>query len=176
MEDGSSGSEQVDPILEARRSAMRDLAGRDLLASELAERLARDGHAAEAASKVVEALRDRGLLDDDRTLRTRVSRWRREGRSSAVIRARLEAAGVAPEVADRLADTVGGLEEEERPPESAAAIEAIRRRSRGLDPTSPMDLRRLVGRLSSAGFEPDTIRWALRQCGFDEGSLDETAP
>lgn len=159
----------------ARRLALKALAGRDLLAGELEATLAREGHPPTAAATVLDELKARGLLDEDRIARQRIHRWRREGRSDADITARLTGAGVAEPTIERLlhdrdaaghddAGSVSGFD---------AAIAAVRRRGRGLDTASPEGLRRLAARMGRAGFDPDTIRRALRHCGLDDALLDD---
>ncbi len=159
----------------AHRQALDALAGRDLLAAELKSRLVRGDRSDDVAARVLEELRRQGLLDDQRVATDRVRRWRREGRSTADVRARLAAAGLDDAGIDSVlaaASTDADHPEPVITPEIDAAIAAIRRRGRGLDPTRPDGLRTLTARLARAGFEPDTIRSALRHCGLDDAILD----
>lgn len=163
------------PLEAARRRALDALAGRDLLAAELDATLARAGHDATVAARIRHELVSRGLLDEDRAARDRIRRWRDAGRSVADIRARLLGAGLAEPAVDRLLTepSVDAEAGDDLPAELAAAIEAVRRRGRGLDRSAPADVRRLAARLGRAGFEPDIIRQALTHCGFDDALLDD---
>ena len=58
-------------------------------------------------------------------------------------------------------------------PEQNAAQEALARIRRSIKGTDPASLRRIAARMSRRGFELDTIRAALRQCGLDESMLDD---
>lgn len=165
------------PLGAARRRALDALAGRDLLAAELDRTLVRAGHDATVAAQVRAELIARGLLDEDRTARERLRRWRDAGRSEADIRARFAAAGLDESAVDRLLASESSDEpaDDAAPPELAAAIEAVERRGRDVDATTPEGLRRLAARLGRAGFDPDTIRRALQHCGFDDALLDDDA-
>ncbi len=160
----------------AHRQALDALAGRDLLTTELASRLARTDRSEEIARRVLEALRGQGLLDDHRVATDRVRRWRREGRSTADVRGRLAATGLDDATIDAVV-TAASEDVEATTPSSAtelvAAVEAIRRRGRGLELTDPAAVRTLVARLARAGFDVDTIRSALRHCDIDDAVLDE---
>jgi SOS response regulatory protein OraA/RecX len=166
-----------DPDFEAaHREALDALAGRDLLTSELASRLTRTDRSASVAGRVLDALRSQGLLDDHRVATDRVRRWRREGRSTADVRGRLAATGLDEATIDAVVASASEDAEETAPSiptELAAAVEAIRRRGRGLDLGDPTAVRTLVSRLARAGFDVDTIRSALRHCDLDDAVLDE---
>ncbi len=160
----------------AHRQALDALAGRDLLAAELQSRLARADRSEDVAARVLDALRGQGLLDDHRVATERVRRWRREGRSTADLRARLAAAGLDDAAIDSVlaaASTDADHPEPTVAPEIDAAVAAIRRRGRGLDTSDPTAIRTLVARLARAGFDADTIRAALRHCDLDDAVLDE---
>ncbi len=164
-----------DTLEAARRRAVEALAGRDLLASELEATLARAGHAPTAAGRVLEELKTKGLLDDERIVRERIKRWRTAGRSDADIGSRLSQAGLDGDSIERLlrdpaSDTTT---DPEAISSFDAAVAAVKRRGRGLDTTSRDDLRRLAARLARAGFDADTIRRALRHCNLDDNLLDD---
>lgn len=171
----NSGDDAGDDLEATRRRAIEALAGRDLLVGELEATLARAGHEPAAAHRVLEELTSQGLLDDDRIHRQRIKRWREAGRSDTDIEHRLTQAGLEPPSIERLLrdSTSASPGDPETPSSFDAAVEAVRRRGRGLDPTSREDLRRLAARLARAGFDPDTIRRALRHCDLDDTLLDD---
>ena len=157
------------------RQALDALAGRDLLAAELESRLIHAGRSDDAAARVLESLRDQGLLDDHRVATDRVRRWRREGRSTADVRARLAAAGLDDAGIESVLAAASTEVDDPEPtvsPEIEAAGAAIRRRGRGLDTSEPSEIRTLVARLARAGFDADTIRAALQHCDIDDSGLD----
>jgi SOS response regulatory protein OraA/RecX len=161
----------------ARGQALDALAGRDLLASELEARLQRTGHESGTAAVVLGELRRQGLLDDHRVAIARVRRWRGEGRSDADIRGRLAAAGLGDadiEAVLAAATPDDSDADSSMPPEIRSAIEAIRRRGRGLDLSQTDAVRTLAARLARGGFDPDAIRSALRHCGIEDAALDDS--
>ncbi len=160
----------------AHRQALDALAGRDLLTTELEARLARADRSDEVAARVLDALREQGLLDDHRVAIERVRRWRREGRSTANLHARLAAAGLDDSTIGSILAAASASTDDPEPavaPEIDAAVAAIRRRGRGLELSDPSAIRTLVARLARAGFDADTIRAALRHCDIDDAVLDE---
>jgi SOS response regulatory protein OraA/RecX len=160
----------------AHRQALDALAGRDLLTTELEARLARADRSDEVAARVLDALREQGLLDDHRVAIERVRRWRREGRSTANLHARLAAAGLDDSTIGSILAAASASTDDPEPavaPEIDAAVAAIRRRGRGLELSDPSAIRTLVARLARAGFDADTIRAALRHCDLDDAVLDE---
>jgi SOS response regulatory protein OraA/RecX len=165
-----------DEFESAHRQALDALAGRDLLSTELKARLARTDRSDEVAGRVLEALRGQGLLDDHRVAIERVRRWRREGRSTADLRARLAAGGLDDAAIDSVLSAESASTDDPEPavaPEIDAAVAAIRRRGRGLELSDPSAIQTLVARLARAGFDADTIRAALRHCDLDDAVLDE---
>ncbi|MCP4837324.1 MAG: hypothetical protein GY895_21470 [Phycisphaera sp.] len=147
------------------------LSRRDHFVNELARRIEEAGFPREEAEEAIENLRTEGLLDDDRLARHRIECWRMEGRSEAECRVRLAARNVPSTTIDdaiRATATSEDGTDESGPAdrEIAAAIKTLQKalRSGGRAPSTE----RLAARLGRRGFEPDTIRAAMRHCNLPD--------
>ena len=150
-----------DPV---ERHGLDLMARRDHFSSDLRERLLAAGFLAESVEKVIASFQRRRLLDDDTLATHKIVRWRAAGRSAAECRARLEAAG-ANDSSIIAGLAIASSEGQSEDPELTAAVLIIERTRRG---AIPPDSARLIGRLARRGFDPDTIRAALRHCGLDD--------
>ncbi|MFB3854304.1 MAG: regulatory protein RecX [Vicinamibacterales bacterium] len=143
----------------ARAAALRLLAGRELTASEVGERLARKGFEREAIDTALARLISDGLLDDRRAamVRARHSAGVR-GRGPARVLAELRHAGIAAGIAREVVEEVfSGVDR-------AALIDrAIERRlaAAGKEPVAAF--RRLHARLVRLGFSSGEAYDALRR-------------
>ncbi len=135
------------------------LARRELSASQVRQRLARKGHPAEAVDAAIGRLQAERALDDARVagaIARTESMLKRRGRVR--VRRQIEAAGIAPDLAERaLAEVFGDIDPE------AHLAEAIDRRLKGrrLD-ADPRAFGRLFRYLVGQGFEADRVLAALR--------------
>ena len=159
---------------EGQRTAIKHgldlLSRRDHFTQELASRMVDAGLPEEDVAEAILELRTQGLLDDQRLANDRVQRWRAEGRSEAECRARLSSRGVDSEVIRNAVaprdSPPGSQGDPELDPELQAAIRTLRR---SMGSTSrPLSSERLAARLGRRGFEPDTIRAAMRHYGLDD--------
>lgn len=147
------------------------LSRRDHFVNELAGRIEEAGFPREEAEQAIEDLRAEGLVDDDRLARHRIECWRMEGRSEAECRVRLAARNVSSTTIDEaIRATATSAENADEPGpadrEVAAAIKTLQKalRAGGRAPSTE----RLAARLGRRGFEPDTIRAALRHCDLPD--------
>jgi regulatory protein len=124
--------------------AGRALSRRDLSERELDARLARARVGEDVAASVAETLRDAGVVDDEQVARHRAESLAERGWGDAAIATRLEAAGVAEDVAR------GAL----------AALEPEPERARRVAEREP-DVPKAARRLASRGFAPETVEEAL---------------
>ncbi|MBD0317665.1 MAG: RecX family transcriptional regulator [Thermoleophilia bacterium] len=129
---------------EARASAARALAQRDLSAGRLRERLARAGVRGAAAVEAIDVLERSGVVSDERLARARAQALAERGYGDAAIAARLEDDGVGREHAEAaLAELL---------PESERASAFVRPEG---DPA------RAARRLARRGFRRESIETAL---------------
>lgn len=139
-----------------RADALRLLGRRDYTARELSDRLVDLGHAREAVSDAVDALRAEHLLDDLRTAGAHVRTASRvKGRGPLRIRRELEARGIP---ADVIREATSGLTDDE----VRGAIDRFLMRRRVRLPVSPTDRPRVYRQLLSRGFPPRLVSEALR--------------
>ena len=154
MADGRQGS----PAADAYVAGLTLLAGRDLSAAQLGERLRRRGFAREAAAAAVTRLRREGALDDRRAaaaLARRAVDLRRQG--PARIARELAARGIDVSVAKAvIADALAGREPE------ALLDRALARRLEGRVKTRA-EFRRLYQYLVRQGFDGAAAAAALRR-------------
>jgi regulatory protein len=110
--------------------------------------------AAQRATAMIESLvaryQEAGLLDDPAYAAGRVASLHRRGGSLRVIRARLAAKGLAPEV---VADALSGLRATAPDPDLAAACAFARRRRLGPYRRAAADRVRELGAFARAGFD-----------------------
>jgi regulatory protein len=125
---------------EALAAAARALTARDLSRQRLRERLRARGIGPQAEASAVAALKDAGILDDERLARARAGALAERGWADAAIQARLEREGV-PE--DLVRQTLADL-----PSEQDRAERLVRRAS---------DRRAAWKLLARRGFGPETI-------------------
>ena len=146
------------------------LSRRDHFTPEIERRLHDAGCSAETVGEAIRELHRQGLLDDQRLADHRVQRWRRQGRSEAECRSRLQARGVDSTIIQKALGWRGepGNSEmdSEIDPEIHAAIEALRRSMPAAGGIPSPE--KLASRLGRRGFEADTIRAALRHYGLDD--------
>lgn len=142
----------------ARTLALRWLAGRELTAAQIRDRLRRRLFPADAIDAAIAGLQADGLLDDLRAAEARArheTAIRRRGRHR-VLR-QLQAIGVEPETAARAVAGVFADVDEDR-----QIAEAIARRLRGAPvPREARARARLARWLLTQGFDGDRIRRAL---------------
>ncbi len=144
------------------------LARRELSAAQVRQRLARKGHEADAIDAAVERLRTERAIDDARValaiVRTETL-VKRRGRLR--VRRQVEAAGIAPDIAEQaVAEVFDDLDAD------ALLNQALDRRLKGaaLGP-DPRLYARLFRHLLTQGFEADRVSAALR--ARRRGSNDE---
>lgn len=136
---------------EALEAALRVLRHRDRSARELRARLVERGFSETACDEALATLRRTGLVDDDRFAVLRTSALASQGAGDALIRHRLEGAGVAQESIERALETV---EEED-----LRARRIVGRRGDG-----PKTARYLAAK----GFSEEVVRRAVAAGGPDE--------
>jgi regulatory protein len=139
--------------------ALRMLAGRELPAAGVRQRLQRRGFTAAAADQAIARLLSSGTIDDSRVARAVAqsrARVKRQGRSR-VLR-ELTALGIASDVADEaVADVFDNVDE------GALLAEALERRLRGAASLAdPAVRRRVVAGLVRQGFAPDAVLRAVK--------------
>jgi len=136
---------------EALRASTGALRHRDLSARELKERLRQRDVAPADRDAAIEALRDAGLLDDERAARSRARALAERGYGDAAIRADLRRRGIAREA---LEAALGELQ-----PESERAAAIVVRRGGGA----------ATGRLlARRGFAEDAVETAMAaEAGVD---------
>jgi regulatory protein len=142
-------------------AALRLLAGRDLSASQIRERLRRRGYPARDIEAAIDRLRRDRVLDDGRVAaaRARASIARGRGRLRAL--REIEALGIDRQAARAAVDAAFAECDEMA---LGARARARRRRGRG---RGPPHARRLHQALLRQGFPPEQVRAALRVRGFE---------
>jgi regulatory protein len=152
----------------ARFKALRLLERRPHAEREIARKLALRGFEDGTVARVVDRLKEHGLLDDDRFAHDFV-RWRLAGRAEGrrLLAGRLIARGVERGLADRVA-----AEMLPEPEERALAVEAARKFVKR-HPADDLKGRRLLyAFLARRGFGADAIRRAVRLAGADGEDID----
>jgi regulatory protein len=141
-------------------AALRMLARRELSEAQVRQRLARRQHHPEAIDAAIDRLKGARSIDDDRTAaaiaRTELSV---RGRGRLRVRRQIEAAGIAPAIAQRAVDDAFAEVDDQ------ALLEgALDRRLRGR-PTIADDreMQRLYRYLIGQGFDSDRVLRALRR-------------
>jgi regulatory protein len=134
---------------------------RSLLERKIFERCDRTGESPDAALEQIPAtvagLVERGYIDDHRFASQALDRLRRQGRSTAQIRARLHAKGISKSLLDEL------IEQEDADTESRAAWRFARRRRLGPYCEDPAQRRRARDRhLAALGRQGFDQQLALR--------------
>jgi regulatory protein len=139
-------------------SALKQLARRELSEAQLRQRLSRRGFPADDIDTAVSRLREDGSLDDARVAgaiaRSQVGLKKR---GPLRVRREIEAAGIAPALAERaIAEVYAGVDSD------ALLAAAIDRRvgSRGLE--DDRDLARVYRYLLGQGFDADRAMRALK--------------
>ena len=154
----------------ARTDALRLLGRRDLTGVELRERLGRKTHEPDAIDSALEALQTEGWIDEAALAARYLAYLTRDRPASAtLLRARLEARGVSPEIAEQaLATALGEID----PVDAAEAL--ARTRLPGLSRHTPAtQARRLGGVLGRRGFDLETITEVLRRLKLLEGETPD---
>ena len=161
----------------ARAIALDLLAGRAHASTEIARKLVRRGFEETIPAVVIDELVADGWLDDSGFAGARIAAWRRDGRSDAECRRRLESAGLDAtsietgfEIAASDPDHEPGTTSAS--PEVEAAITALHRLGGSVDAGDPGSIRRAATKLARRGFDLDTIRAALRECRIDDAPLE----
>lgn len=143
----------------AYATALAMLARRELSEAQLRQRLTRRGHASDAIDEAIERLKADRSLDDTRVAGAIArSEATLRGRGTLRIRRRLQAAGIAPAVAEH------AMEELLQEVDPAALLDAaLQRRLRGADTiTDERQFARLYRYLTTQGFESDRVLALLR--------------
>lgn len=146
-------------MVDAYLDGLRMLARRELSTAQVRARLTRKGHAADAIDAAVRTLTDERALDDARVAAA-IARTESGvmGRGRLRVRRRIEAAGIAPDVAAHALETVFADVDAH-----ALLDAALRRRLRGDRPIADdRERQRLYRYLVGQGFEPDRVIAALR--------------
>lgn len=136
---------------DAVEAALQALRHRDLSTLELRSRLAGKGFSGAACDQALATLQRTGIVDDDRLAQLRTSALARQGAGDALIRHRLEAAGVGEESIQRALESVED--------EALRARRIVVRRGGG-----SRTARYLVGK----GFSEEVVRGAVAARGAEE--------
>ena len=135
------------------------LARRELSEAQIRQRLTRRQHASDAIESAVARLKSERSLDDERVagaIARSETGLKKRGRHR-VIR-QIEAAGIAPSIARRVADETFAAIDPDR-----LMAEALSRRLRGrIRIEDDRELHRLYRYLIAQGFEPDRVLATLR--------------
>jgi regulatory protein len=142
---------------DAWTAALRLIAGREMTAAQLHERLRRRGFTAEEAAGVVQRLREEGTVDDRRAARIAARKAATvKGRGRWRVCRELDAMGVPPEVTrEVVAEIFAGLDE------TAVLDQALDRRLHGAI-ENPAHYRRLHAALVRLGFAPSQVAARLK--------------
>jgi len=141
-------------------AALKMLGGRELSERQVRQRLARRGYDEEAIDAAVTRLTTDGSLDDERAARAMAhaeTSLRKRGRLR--VKRRLEAAGIAPDVAQRATQEIF------QTVDAGALMEAaLQKRLRGRDRIAgDREFQRLYRYLIGQGFESDRVLALLRR-------------
>jgi regulatory protein len=152
---------------DAYTAALRMLAARELSEEQVRQRLSRRGHDDTAIRTAIDRLKADRSIDDSRVagaIARSETGLRKRGRLR--VRRRIEAAGIAAAVAQRVVDEVFA----DIDPDALLSA-ALEKRLRGRDQIADdREFQRLYRFLASQGFESDRILRALRQRTRREGS------
>jgi regulatory protein len=159
-----------DPLAKVLGTATAWLARRDHCAPELAARLERRGFGAALIEQALEALRERGYLDDERYAREFVRVH--VGRGQGPLRIRYELVGLGLSTA--LAESALQQHAEEQGSWGTLARRVRQRRFGEQWPAERSERARQARFLQSRGFSPDHIRTALGQYAPDELDAEST--
>ena len=167
---GDVPQEVGDPLAKVVAIATAWLARRDHCGAELAGRLGRRGFGTALIEQAVEALRERGYLDDERYAREFVRVHAARGQGPLRIRYELVGLGLSALLAE------SALQQHAEEQGSWAAIaRRVRQRRFGADwPAEQLERARQARFLQSRGFSPDHIRTALGQYAPDELDAEPT--
>jgi regulatory protein len=141
-------------------AALRLLARRELSEAQVRQRLARRQHDPEAIDAAIDRLKGARSIDDDRTAAAIArSELSVRGRGRLRVRRQIEAAGIAPAVAQR------AVEDAFAEVDDQALLEgALDRRLRGRTTIADdREMQRLYRYLIGQGFDSDRILKALRR-------------
>jgi regulatory protein len=141
-------------------AALKMLSGRELSERQVRQRLGRRGYEDEAIDQAVERLKGAGSLDDERAARAMAhseASLRKRGRLR--VQRRLEAAGIAPAVAQRATREIFETVDAE-----ALLEAALQKRLRGRGQIADdREFERLYRYLIGQGFESDRVLPLLRR-------------
>jgi regulatory protein len=163
-----------DPVRAAYAAGLAMLARRELSEARIRERLRRKAHGAEAIDAAVARLREAGAVDDRRVA---VSAARTEthvrSRGRGYVLRKLEALGIAAEIAAEAVDEVFGSLDE-----TALLARALSRRLR--EPSAVIrdqaHFRRLYQQLVRQGFQPSAVLAVLKARAKVGTVPDDDAP
>ena len=141
-------------------AALKMLGGRELSERQVRQRLARRGYDEEAIDAAVTRLKTDGSLDDERAARAMAhteASLRKRGRLR--VKRRLEAAGIAPDVAQRATQEIF------QAVDAATLMEAaLQKRLRGRERIAgDREFQRLYRYLIGQGFESDRVLALLKR-------------
>ena len=162
---GAGAPGMSDDALRAYVTGLRMLASRELAEAQVRQRLARRKFEPDAIDAAVARLRDERALDDRRAAaacaRTEAAV---HGHGRSRVRRRLQAMGIARDVADHaIAETFGELDE------TALLQQVLERRLRRAGPLDDLRVvRRLHRYLMAQGFDGDRAMAALRRARAGE--------
>ena len=141
-------------------TALKMLSGRELTERQVRQRLARRGYDADAIDAAVERLKHDRSLDDERAAKAMAhteTTLRKRGRLR--VTRRLQAAGIAPAVAQRATEDIFQTIDADALLESA-----LQKRLRGREQIADdREFQRLYRYLIGQGFESDRVRALLRR-------------
>lgn len=151
-------------------AALQLLARRELSEAQLRRRLARKRLPADEVDAAVVRLKDERSLDDVRVAGAIArSELGLKQRSRLRVRRTIEAAGIAPAIAEQaVAETFAGVDPD------ALLASALDRRLRGRAIAGDGDARRLYRYLVGQGFEPGRVADLLRRRRKGSGGESET--
>jgi regulatory protein len=141
-------------------AALKMLGGRELSERQVRQRLSRRGYEDEAINEAIHRLKSDRSLDDERAARAMAhaeTSLRKRGRLR--VKRRLEAAGIAPAVAQRATHEIFQAVDAEALLE-AALYKRLRGRERIAD---DRELQRLYRYLIGQGFEPERVLALLKR-------------
>jgi regulatory protein len=150
----------TDKLLEARETALKALAGRDLTASEVRDLLIRRRFPAAVVQAAVIELEGLRVIDDERVVRQYAQRRLEERVAGALLRAELLERGVEEGVIEGvLAEAMTDRDEEADALELARDL--VRRSPARLTPDAVR--RRVFAALARRGFDQDIAREAVER-------------
>jgi regulatory protein len=150
-------------------AALTMLARRELSEAQLRQRLTRREHSPDAIESALARLKAEGNLDDERVAAA-IARSETDLKKRGQYRVirQIEAAGIAPSIARRVADDTFAAIDPDR-----VLAESLSRRLRGRDRVGDdREFHRLYRYLVAQGFEPDRVLALLRARSGSEGGRD----